>query len=258
MLDPQKGHPHGEEKALLRPLEFLRETPNGSIASRRRVPKGTRVNILISSSVSSLAEYRNHHLWIANELLDSIAPAGEPHLATATSQGTPASPEKPHLVAARLNPDLLLEEHTPFEICARISSLKLYSPSDRPQSRPSNRDLLNSISPADFSLVWGAYDRPGFRSRQEERKGVAQYPDSWNTSLGDVRHSWRNFHLISSSPEITEKIRSCQPQDRILLRGSLSSVYRKDGRALWKGSRAMGFCPVVVVHSLEILPPKKS
>jgi hypothetical protein len=251
----QTPSPEREEKLLLTAVEFLKENPNGSTASRRRAPSGARVKVLLSSPVSSLAEYRNHHLWVPNSLLENSRK--ERGLTQATSQ----SPvEKPTRAPSTLNPELLLEEHTPIEITARISSLKFYSPNQNP-SKPtkspkpsSNKDLIDSISPADFSLVWGPYDRPGFRSRQEERMGVAQYPDSWNRSLGDVRHSWRNFHLISNSPEITEKIRSCQPNDRILLKGSLSSVYKKNGRSLWKGSRAMGFCPVVVVHTLEILP----
>lgn len=268
LLPPHIGRPNAqepsrnssrerEEKRLLSAMEFLRENPNGSTASRRRVSQGTRVNILLSSPVSSLAEYRNHHLWVPNSLLENSSQ--ERDLTQATSQ----SPvEKPTRAPSALNPELLLEEHTPLEITARISSLKFYLPDQKPSKatkspKPSNKDLIDSISPADFSLVWGPYDRPGFHTHQKERMGVAQYPNSWNRSLGDVRHSWRNFHLISNSPEITEKILSCQPNDQIVLRGSLSSVYKKNGRSLWKGSRAMGFCPIVVVHDIEILPSRK-
>jgi len=238
LLLPQSGvqgenpFPEPPTKTLLKEYEFLKESPEATTLSKVCVPPNTEVFILLDGKTSYLAEYQGHRRWVpAQDFLES--PPG------------PDAPTWPQKSQSELNPYYTLVEEVPLEITAKISSLKHYPPNPN--------EPLNTISPADFSLVWGPYDIPAFESHQSLRAAIAKTPKGWQKTLGDLSLSWRNFHLISTSKAITEKILSCQEGDRVSLRGSLASVQTPTGASIWPTSLAMGFCPILVVHDLKIV-----
>jgi hypothetical protein len=217
-------------KSLPQDIVLLKENPDGTTESSLKVPASTEVTILQSNPTASLISYQNHSRWVDNPWLN----------------GKPSRKTKEKIQPSKLNSDLIIEALTPFEITGRISSLRHYTPEEK-SAHP-----VNSISPADFSLVWGPYDSPLFTSHQGNRYAMASYPPEWPQKIGPVSQYWRNFHLLSDSKAITQKLLACQTKSLVTLKGNLSLVKTKEGQTLWKSSEAMGYCLILLVEEVIV------
>jgi len=215
----------GNEATLTTPVEFLKESPKGAIISRIQANTGSKVKILLESEKSVFAEFRSHHLWVSLEKIGRECPPSD----------------LPKSYTSSIDPNWIIEEKIPFQITARISSLKHYPPI---AGKP------DIIIPADFCLVWGPYNTPEFQSKQMTRRAMARL---WRIPNTNPSHYWRNFHLVSDSQETTDKILECKKDQIITLEGALTKIlYKETLKPAWTSSFAMGFCPLVTVHNITI------
>ncbi len=210
--------------------------------------RGTKVEILDENETSALVRHREVCGWIPLSALGEPSPfAGK---ISAGFEEVPVEKiQAPELIPSRLSPELVYEKLVPFEIVARITSLKHYD-----VKPPKNGYHSESLSWADFNLAWGPLltDRT-IRSTQGHRRSNFSIKTALPKGV-DPLDFCHNFHIVCDSEEMKAQVLAAKKDEFVTLTGALVRVSGDPARfpnpVAWTSSIAGEYCYVLLVEGM--------
>jgi hypothetical protein len=238
--------PIGREM-LAAPVLFQKKPVSGSAREVQTNP-GTKVDILERTESSALIRHRDVCGWVPLTALGK--PSSFARKIPAVFEGFPLEKiQAPELIPSRLSPELIYEKLVPFEIVARITSLRHYD-----VKPPKNGYHTGSISWADFNLAWGPLlTDQTIRSTQGNRRSSFTIKTALPNGV-DPLDFCHNFHIVCDSEEMKGQVLSAKKDEFITLTGSLVRVsgdsMRFPNPAEWRSSVAGEYCYILLVEQM--------
>lgn len=225
---------------------FQKSQPTGSPRSIE-ARKGSKVEILERGPTLALVKYRDVSGWIPITAVGSHVPFRK---ITASTEGFPSMEiDSPAVNQFQTTPELVYEKLVPFELMARITSLRHYD-----EKPPKNGYQTGSVSFADYNLAWGLLleDR-SIRSTQGHRRSSFRINSKLPPRINAYDYC-HNFHIATDSDEMKTRVLAAQPQDFVTLTGSLVRIFGNPAQfrnpLSWTSSVAGQYCYVFLVEQM--------
>ena len=230
--------------------------------SSREVPasRGTKVEILDQNETSALVRHREVCGWVPLTALGEPSPFAK-KISAEFEEFPLEKIRAPELVPSRLSPELVYEKLVPFEIVARITSLRHYD-----VKPPKNGYHSESLSWADFNLAWGPLltDRT-IRSTQGHRRSNFSIKTALPKGVDPLDYC-HNFHIVCDSEDMKAQVLSAKKDEFVTLTGALVRVsgdpVRFRNPVAWTSSIAGEYCYILLVEGMvnhgKTVPPQDS